>query len=338
MSSAELIVVGDCNPDLIMSGDDLVPEFGQAEKIVQSAELTLGGSGAITAVQASKLDVVTSFAGVVGADHLGNWCLERLSESGVNADLVLVDQEVATAITVVLSRAMGGAGEGDRAMLTYPGSIERMDGSMIDDQALDSCRHVHFSSYFLQPLLQLEIPRLARKAKRIGATVSLDTNWDPHLNWDCGIELALREIDILFVNQEELGAIARALHQGSVPKSRTPVDIVRLAHILREYGPTVVVKQGAKGAFVVGEEDVDLTLGELDMRYAANDTTGCGDSFDAGFIAAHMSGFTPHEALKIACFCGTSVAGQFGGTPGQPSREMVRAKLSLDLRNRASLN
>ena len=48
MSEWDLLVLGDCNPDLILTGD-VEPTFGQVETLLDSADLTVGGSGAIVA-------------------------------------------------------------------------------------------------------------------------------------------------------------------------------------------------------------------------------------------------------------------------------------------------
>jgi sugar/nucleoside kinase (ribokinase family) len=51
----DLLVLGDCNPDLILAADNLEPQFGQAERLVERAELTIGGSGSIVACGAARL-------------------------------------------------------------------------------------------------------------------------------------------------------------------------------------------------------------------------------------------------------------------------------------------
>ncbi|MFD0475370.1 hypothetical protein ACFQ0B_49390 [Nonomuraea thailandensis] len=62
----DLLVVGDANPDVIVSGSPRHPEFGQREQLVPAAGLVLGGSGAITAYGAARLGLRTAFAGRVG--------------------------------------------------------------------------------------------------------------------------------------------------------------------------------------------------------------------------------------------------------------------------------
>ena len=49
-STFDLLVVGEINADLLLYGD-VTPEFGQAEKLVKDAVLTLGGSSAIDALR-----------------------------------------------------------------------------------------------------------------------------------------------------------------------------------------------------------------------------------------------------------------------------------------------
>ena len=44
----DVLILGNLNPDLVLTGD-VVPRFGQAEQLLDGADLLLGGSGAITA-------------------------------------------------------------------------------------------------------------------------------------------------------------------------------------------------------------------------------------------------------------------------------------------------
>jgi len=63
----DLLVVGEINPDLILAGD-VEPVFGQVEKLVDSATLTVGSSSAIFACGAARLGLKTAFVGLCGAD------------------------------------------------------------------------------------------------------------------------------------------------------------------------------------------------------------------------------------------------------------------------------
>jgi sugar/nucleoside kinase (ribokinase family) len=58
------------------------------------------------------------------------------------------------------------------------------------------------------------------------------------------------------------------------------------------------------------------------------DTTGAGDSFDAGFIAARLDGRSVDDALAYAVACGSLSTRAAGGTEGQPTRDEVAAWLA----------
>ena len=159
----DLVVLGDVNPDLILRGGDLVPAFGQAERLVDEATLTVGGSGAITACAAARLGLRVAICGVVGDDLFGRAMLEQLAARGVDVAGVAVDAHRPTGVTVVLS-----AGD-DRASLTSPGTIGDLRRELLDDELLTSARHVHVASYFLQRGLVADLPDLFAAVRAAGA-------------------------------------------------------------------------------------------------------------------------------------------------------------------------
>jgi sugar/nucleoside kinase (ribokinase family) len=157
MVDFDLLVLGDANPDLIVQGD-VAPEFGQAEKLVDRADLVIGGSGAIAACGAARLGLRVAFSGVVGEDVFGRFMLDALAERDVDTQGLVVDSSRQTGLSVVLSK-----GE-DRATLTALGAIADIRDRVIDRDLLRSARHVHVSSYFLQAGLAAGLPALFREA------------------------------------------------------------------------------------------------------------------------------------------------------------------------------
>ena len=73
----DILVVGEINADLILTGD-VEPVFGQVEKIIDSATLTLGSSAVIFACGAARLGLKVAFVGVVGDDLFGHYMLEGM--------------------------------------------------------------------------------------------------------------------------------------------------------------------------------------------------------------------------------------------------------------------
>src|SRR5690242_825312 len=112
----DLLILGDVNPDLVLRGN-VHPRFGQAERLVEDARLTIGGSGAITACGAARLGLAVALCGVVGDDVFGRWIRDELAERGVGVEGIAIDPGRPTGLTVVLSEPQ------DRAILTHPGTI-----------------------------------------------------------------------------------------------------------------------------------------------------------------------------------------------------------------------
>src|SRR5205085_8802614 len=145
MDGFDLLVVGDCNPDLIMAGDNVEPAFGQVERLVDHGRLEIGGSGSITACGAARLGLRTAFVGVVGDDELGRFMLEALRSRGVDVSACVVDRRAPTGVTVLLLRGNGS----DRAIVTAPGTVGSLTVANVPPALVEATRHLHVASYFL---------------------------------------------------------------------------------------------------------------------------------------------------------------------------------------------
>jgi ribokinase len=293
----DVLVLGDANPDLVVRGD-VEPRFGQAERLVEAADLVLGGSGAIMASGAARLGLRVAFAGVVGDDLFGRFARQALEERGVDTRGLAVDPHRPTGVSVILAR------EEDRAILTATGTIGDLRGSLVDEDLLRSSRHVHVSSYYLQRGLRRDLPALFGAAQATGATISIDPNWDPSETWNGGLLELLSSTDLFLPNSAEARAI-------------TGVDDVDVAaEALTEHGTTVAVKFGQGGGLAAdGRELVRCESVPADVV----DTTGAGDSFDAGFVAGRLHGWPLGRCLQLAVACGSLSTRAAGGTAAQPT-------------------
>ncbi len=297
MADLDLLVLGDANPDLVLSGD-VEPDFGQAEKLVEGATLTIGGSGAIMACAAVRLGLRTAFVGVVGDDPFGRFMLDALSERGVDVSGCRVDPDRPTGLSVILSR-----GE-DRAILTSTGTIPELRGELVAPELVGSTRHVHVSSYFLQRGLRHDLPELFDEAHRAGASTSVDPNWDPSGRWDGGLLELLTRTDCFFPNSAEARSIIGI----------DDVDIA--AEALAERGAVVAVKFGQGGGLAVWGDQVVRSEA---IPAEVVDTTGAGDAFDAGLLYGRLDGWPLERCLGLAVACGSLSTRAVGGTGSQPT-------------------
>src|SRR5512135_3076964 len=224
----DVVVVGELNADLILRGD-VTPAFGQVEKIIDEATLTIGSSSAIFACGAARLGLRVAFIGKVGDDEFGRFMLRELNQRSIDTSGVVIDPTLPTGLSVILSRPS------DRAILTHLGSIAALRYDEIDLDLLSRARHLHLGSYYLLNALRPDVPRLFDEAQGRGLTISVDTNYDPTEKWNGDLQEVLRRVDVFLPNETELLAIT---HEDSIE-----AGLERLADI-----PIVAVKLGARGA------------------------------------------------------------------------------------------
>jgi sugar/nucleoside kinase (ribokinase family) len=295
----DLVVVGDCNPDVLVLGDDVTPSFGQQEKLVEGISMVVGGSAAITAVAAARLGLSVELVAAVGADPAGEFLLGQLSREGVSTEAVAVRDGVPTGMTVALSR---GA---DRAILTALGAVASLTAQDVSAVLLTRARHVHISSYFLlERSLGPGLAAMLATARAAGATTSLDTNWDPAGKWgDDHLHASLAQTDVLLPNEAEALRIA-----GAPTLSAAAADLTAA-------GPRLVVKLGERGALCV-DGPVWHRAGLPPVTPV--DATGAGDCFNAGLIGGLLRGLALPDATALGCAVGALSTRAAGGTASCP--------------------
>jgi len=300
----DVITFGDLCVDLIITGADVTPQFGQVEKLVENYTLEMGGSCSIFACQAARLGLRTAILGRVGPDSFGQLMLDRMNEAGVDTRYVTVDPNLKTGLGIALCPP------GDRAILTYMGTVNVLQPGDVSDELLASARHLHHGSYYLHTGLRPGIPDIFRRAKALGLSISLDTNWDPDEKWDGVLDELLPLTDVFFPNDQEALHISR----------RNGLD--EAAQAFLEQGVRVVaLKAGAKGARIyTPSEQLERPV----IPVSGGDSIGAGDSFDAGFLAGWLRGLPLERCLEIGMACGRSVASKIGGVAGQLNWDSFR--------------
>jgi len=298
----DLLVVGDCNPDVLVVGGAVTPAFGQQEQLVDTIDLVIGGSAAITAVAAARLGLRVALAAAVGADPAGTLMLDQLAKEGVDISAVVISDAVPTGMTVALSRG------GDRAILTALGAIATLTAADVPMALLARSRHVHASSYFLlEDSLGPGLAGLLAAARAAGATTSLDTNWDPAGRWgDERLSRAMAQADLLLPNEAEALALS-----GGAPSA----DAAAAALGAAAPGRKLAVKLGERGVLCADWP----ALHQVSVPAVTPvDTTGAGDCFNAGLIAGLLTGLALPQAAALGCAVGALSTGAPGGTASAP--------------------
>ncbi|MBV6716417.1 carbohydrate kinase family protein [Paenibacillus chitinolyticus] len=298
-----VVVAGELNADIIVSGRDVIPEWNR-EKIIDGFQTVLGSSSAITACALASLGVDVRFVGVAGQDDLGAYCIGELQRMGVNTDGVTVLPDVKTGVTLSFTTPS------DRGLLTYPGSIPMLVPEYIPESILREADHLHFGSYYLQDGMRPHWKKLFKEARTRGIRTSFDAGWDVRNEWDSeGIRSLLEETDLFMPSEEE------ALHIFAAD---------RIADIREKLGSAdgrVAVKQGSMGASLLAPDGSVATAGPC--RVSPRDTTGAGDCFNAGIIYGSLYGLQGEELLQYGNACGALSTLGVGGTGNLPTTAAV---------------
>lgn len=293
-----VLVIGELNVDLIVSGLSSLPKLGQ-ELVCTGLSRVLGSSSAIFSRALAGLGAQVGFMGKVGDDENGRFMVGQLQELGIDTSDVLVDSRTQTGITISLTYP------GEKAQITYPGSISAYRPEDVNTEAFTRYRHLHMASMYLQAGLRPGMPELLRRAKALGLSTSFDPGWDPAERWGEDLFEALEAVDILFLNEHEAKAIGR----------QSSAD--RALGVIADRVPVVLCKMGAGGALMAaGKEPVRVPAHPVSVL----DTTGAGDSFDAGFVYWHVvEGHSAFDSLRFANACGAIAVTRVGGASSVPN-------------------
>jgi len=304
----KILFAGELNPDLILRDYSAFPQLGQ-EVLVEDCTLTLGSATAICAVGMAKLGNAVRFSALVGKDQWGDFCTDWLARGGIDVSGIVHDPRVKTGITISITSAK------DRAFVTHLGAMEIFNMSHIAPAVLDGCNHLHVSSFFLQHGLRPDCKKLFAEAHQRGMTASLDPGFDPTEKWESGLRETLEEVDVFFPNEVELRGLGRA------------DDLEECLRRLQNGRTLIVAKLGRDGCMAL-ENGAPLRVPPYPVKVV--DTTGAGDSFNAGFLHAWLRKKPLMEALKFGAACGSLSTREMGGTTCQATEaeaeEMVYGK------------
>ncbi len=297
----DVIVIGELNVDLILNKIESFPVVGK-EKIARDMSLVLGSSSAILASNLSSLGTKVGFIGKVGNDIFGELILNSLKDKKVDTSLIIKSDQYRSGATIVMSFG------NDRANITYPGAMEELTVADVSDEVLSQARHLHFSSYFLQPGMQKGFKELMQRAKRLGLTTSVDPQWDPSEKWDIDLYSLLPSIDFFMPNVSEITAMTRTKDMDAALKK---IDTKN----------TLIVKMGTEGSCLY--KDGIKVIFPAFLNESVVDTIGAGDSFNAGFLHKYLKGGSIEDSLVFASLTGAVSTTASGGTGAFTSYENV---------------
>jgi ribokinase len=295
----QILAAGHCNWDVTLRVEALPDPDGEAR--ITEQHRAGGGSAANVASALAGLDLPAGLIGSVGADAHGRMAVEELEAQGVDISRVLA---VDTGETTVKYLVVDAAGE--VMVLANDGVNEAVGPDDVDAGMLEGASHLHLTS---------QRPETAARLIDLAETADISVSFDPGRRVeDRAYEGLLDRVDVLLLNEREAGAV--------LPGADVNLDPGE--------GRAVVVKRGADGASVYAP---DGTVHHPGFAVEAVDTTGAGDAFAAGFLAATVGGLAPgfdgsideaepdyERVLAVANACG-ALAVKHAGARSAPGLE-----------------
>jgi sugar/nucleoside kinase (ribokinase family) len=304
----DVIVVGELNVDIILNGIESLPVIGK-EIMASSMSVTLGSSSAIFASNLSSLGPRVAFIGKIGKDNFAEVVLTSLEGKNVDTSRIIISESLSTGATIVLNF------DQDRANVTYPGAMNDLRLEDIDFEFLASARHMHFANCFMQPGIRNDLTDLFRRAKELGLTTSLDTQWDPEEKWELPLKELLPYVDVFLPNMQEFKFLSgsNTIEEG----------INKLKH----FAHYIIVKNGSEGA--LGWDGKDIIVQPAFKNERVIDCVGAGDSFDAGFIKDFIQNLPLKKCLETGALTGALNTTRAGGTGAFENLETA-SKIALE--------
>jgi len=254
-----------------------------------------GGGATNAAVTFARFGLKTSCVCRVGKDVGGREVVERLESDGIATSSVQTDPKLHTAYSIILL-----SGSGHRAILVHRGASAAIDAAKIDWKAL-SPKWIYLTSV----AGDLELLKRIFQAAR---TRDIRIAWNPG---NKELELGLKKLtpfllqcDILDLNREEAAELA-----DMAPR--------HLADILRRLGSmprqALVVTDGSRGAYVHAR---NVTWHAPALTGTRVNTTGAGDAFGSGFVAAAIKTGNLEKGLRVGILNSTGVVTHMGAKAG----------------------
>ena len=292
--SGRVLVIGDLMTDVIVVPEGPLVRGSDRRATVRSRP---GGSGANQAVWLGAMDTEVIFAARVGAADRSMY-ENYFRGRGVVAALA-GDRELPSGVLVTIVDP-----DGERSFLTDRGANLNLAPADLPESLLEDVGLVMVSGYsFFAEGPRRSVAGLFERARARAIPVAIDAasvgflrevGAGAFLGWTAGA-------DLIFTNADEAEALTGVADQAG-----------QVTALGGHYG-TVVLKRGREGA-VLGDR-MGVRLAAAAPAVSVVDSTGAGDAFAAGFIAAHLRGEGEEAALRQAVAAGSRAVQTIGGQP-----------------------
>jgi sugar/nucleoside kinase (ribokinase family) len=263
---------------------------------------TSGGSAANTCAVAAALGARVAFLGKVADDALGQAFRRDIAGIGVHFPSAPLPGNIPTARCLILVTP-----DAQRTMNTYLGACVAFGAHDVDTALVADAAITYLEGYlFDPPAAQAAFRLAARTARQAGRKVALSLSDAFCVNRHRDAFIAfLADVDILFANEAEICALFEVnSFEDAAEAARKSVP---LAALTRSEAGSVIL-HGHETLTIAAEPTTPL------------DTTGAGDAYAAGFLAAYAAGRTLAKCGRMGSIAAAEIISHYGARPETPMR------------------
>ena len=270
------------------------------------AQETSGGSAANTCTVAAGLGARAAYLGRVADDQLGAVFRHDIAAAGVHFPTEALVGGAPTARSMILVTP-----DGQRTMNTFLGACVAFGEAQVDEAAVAAATVLYLEGYlFDPPAAQAAFRRAASVAHAAGRKVALSLSdpfcVDRHRAAFRGLVRA--HVDILFANEVEICSLYEC------------DAFADAAGFARREVALVALTRSEQGSLVLrGSEAVEIAAEPADVV----DTTGAGDAYAAGFLAAWTAGRGLAACGKLGSIAAAEIIGHYGARLQRDLREVA---------------
>jgi len=281
--------------------DELYAAMGPAREIS-------GGSAANSMAGAAALGLNVAFVGQLADDQLGAIFTHDMVSLGVRFETQPLPAPPPTGRCLIIVTP-----DAQRTMNTCPGASHELTPAALDPEMIRSASITFLEGYLWGPerprSAMLEAARIAHSAGRtVAFTLSESLCLGDRREGVLGM-IEAGTVDILFGNEDEVRHLTGCDEFADCIES------------LSRHVPTLVITRGAEGAVAV-ENGNRAEMAAAPVKRIV-DTTGAGDLFAAGFLAARCRGRPLKACLKTGAIAAAEVISHFGARPEADLKELT---------------
>lgn len=307
--------VGILVADVIVKSVKEYPEKGLLLP-VNSITVHSGGNAMTASINLTRYGVPSSIIGKVGNDLFGEHLRNVLKDKGVSTQGLTVDKETQTSASVLMIDSESG----ERSFFHCVGANAAFSIDDIDFDIIESSDIVFVTGTFLLKTFDGEqTMAFLKKCKEMGKTTVLDVCWDSSGKWGEILNCCMPYIDFFLPSINEAEELSGKK------------DVEEMAHTFMKNGVgTVVIKCGEDGAFCKTSAEKSGVMIPAFKADRVMDTTGAGDNFCSGFLAAYARGLSAEKCAEIGNAAGSYSVGLMGAATGTISYEELLNKYGIE--------